>query len=293
MIGQRNSVSSSAQAWLVLLVLAAASLSGCTAHYPVNSQIEEVVIDVADIYAGRNPRLGGADRDILVVVSFSGGGTRAAAFSYGVLEELADTRILVNGRETRFLDEVDAITSVSGGSVTAAYFGLFGDRIFEDFEQKFLTKNVQGMLTRGLITPTAWLKPGSPYYGRSEQAADLYDELLFENKTYRDLLEAGGPAIMVNATDMALGSQFTFFTPQFNFLCSDLLDFPVSRAVTASSAVPLLFNSVVLRNYSGSCNQKIPPWVHDVLAERDLTSRQFHLARMYTLTWSTRTGQIS
>ncbi|MGB5834045.1 MAG: hypothetical protein WBG92_18955, partial [Thiohalocapsa sp.] len=46
----------------------------------------------------------------------------------------------------------------------------------------------------------------------------------------------------------------------FNLLCSDISDFPVARAVTASSAVPVLFNPVVLENYQ-DCKQTKPDWL--------------------------------
>ncbi len=52
---------------------------------------------------------------------FSGGGIRAAAFAYGVLEELANTTVKVNGQSRRLLDEIDYVNGVSGGSFTAAY----------------------------------------------------------------------------------------------------------------------------------------------------------------------------
>ncbi|MGP4848242.1 hypothetical protein ACTXGQ_29375, partial [Marinobacter sp. 1Y8] len=57
--------------------------------------------------------------EVFVVLAFSGGGTRAAALSYGVLEKLRDTPVTINGVERRLLDEVDVISSVSGGSYTA------------------------------------------------------------------------------------------------------------------------------------------------------------------------------
>ena len=106
-------------------------LTACTAHYPLNKAIPSVK-SIESYSIEKNADTGRTD-DILLALTFSGGGTRAAAFSYGVLEGLADTTIVVNGKKRRLLDELDAISSVSGGSFTAAYYGLFGDRIFEDF----------------------------------------------------------------------------------------------------------------------------------------------------------------
>lgn len=91
--------------------------------------------------------------DIGLMLAFSGGGTRAAALAYGVLEELRDTEIVIDGAPRRLLDETDLISSVSGGSFTSAYYGLHGDRIFDDFEEVFLRRNVQGQLIRGLLNP--------------------------------------------------------------------------------------------------------------------------------------------
>ena len=147
----------------------------------------------------------GKDDDLLVMLTFSGGGTRAAAFSYGVLEALRDTEISIHGRKKRMLDEVDLISGVSGGSFTAAYYGLFGDRIFEDFESRFLKKNIQGDLVSGILfNPVNWAKLSSPYYARSDLAADYYDKYVFDHGTFGDILAHGGPMIVINATDMTL-----------------------------------------------------------------------------------------
>src|SRR5208337_552367 len=97
-------------------------------------------------YRAKNFKRVAKDDHLLVMLTFSGGGTRAAAFSYGVLEALRDTEISIHGLKKRMLDDVDFISGVSGGSFTAAYYGLFGDRIFEDFESRFLKKNIQGDL---------------------------------------------------------------------------------------------------------------------------------------------------
>ena len=262
----------------LFMLLTAVAAAGCTAHYPVNETVTDFKPE--ERYGLTHSVLGGRSDKMLVMLTFSGGGTRAAAFSLGVMEELARTRVKVEGEEVRLLDEVDAISSVSGGSFTAAYYGLFGDRLFEDFERDFLKVDVQGKLTRGLFSPFKWPKLWSPYYGRSEMAADLYDQLLFEGKTYRDMLMPGRPMVMINATDMALGAQFSFFQPQFTLLCSNLLDFPVSRAVTASSAVPIAFNSVILRNNTGECVYALPQFLTEAYESRDTKSRRFHQAHL-------------
>jgi NTE family protein len=252
-------------------------LTACTAHYPLNKAISSV--KSTEPYSIKKKADTGRTDDILLALTFSGGGTRAAAFSYGVLEGLADTTIVVNGKKRRLLDELDAISSVSGGSFTAAYYGLFGNRIFEDFETKFLKRNVQAELLQHVRSPLNWSKLWSSYYGRSDLAADYYDELLFENKTFQDFSKLKGPLIAINATDIALGTQFSFTGRQFAPICSDLSSFPVSRAVTASSAVPGAFTSIILKNHAGTCDFQTPEWVTEALRERSGNTRQYHLAK--------------
>ena len=76
----------------------------------------------------------------MVGVTFSGGGTRAASYGYGVLKELEATQITVQGRTSSVFDHIDLISGVSGGSVLAALGTrpertLFvGDRVREDYE---------------------------------------------------------------------------------------------------------------------------------------------------------------
>ena len=137
----------------LLLIL---TLAGCaTSSHITNTPITEVKpVDFTQIPAGRKAQ---RSSEIGLAVAFSGGGTRAAAFSYGVLKKLRDTRYMNNGKESRLIDEIDFISSVSGGSFTAAYYGLYGDRIFEDYEQVFLRRNVQNALIRSLFNPLNWL----------------------------------------------------------------------------------------------------------------------------------------
>ncbi len=250
-------------------------LAGC-AHYPVNAPIRQA--DPAHGYYLQNATAAHRSGSLLVVLAFSGGGTRAAAFSFGVLEKLAKTEIIWEGRRRRLLDEADLISSVSGGSFTAAYYGLFGDRIFEDFERKFLKRDVQAALTGALLSPISWPRLWSSRYDRSELAADLYDEILFEGKTLGDIQGRGGPFVAINATDIELGSQFGFDQRQFDLICSDAARFPVSRAVAASAAVPILFSAITLRSYAGRCGHGLPAWAMDALAAGDPSSRNYRLA---------------
>jgi len=181
-----------------------------------------------------------------VMLAFSGGGTRAAALSYGVLKELRDTSVPGSTGTRRLLDEVHSISSVSGGSFTAAYYGLYGDRIFEDYEDAFLRQNVQGALIRRLLNPFSWFSST----GRTEMAVNYYEKTVFEEATFADMLRPERPMIVINASDLGQGVRFSFIQDYFDLLCSDLSTFPVARAVTASSAVPVLFNPVVLQNHA-------------------------------------------
>ncbi len=251
--------------------------TGC-AHYPINQSLRQS--DPQGGYRAKNFKHVGIDDDTLVMLTFSGGGTRAAAFSYGVLEALRDTEISVHGSKKRMLDEVDFISGVSGGSFTAAYYGLFGDRIFEEFESRFLKKNIQGEIIRGILfNPVNWAKLSSPYYSRSDLAADYYDKNVFDHGTFGDIVARGETMIVINATDMTLGTRFSFIQDPFDAICTNLCDFSVARACAASSAVPVLLSPVTLRNYAGKCGFQLP----SVLAEamqppRDVTSRRFDLA---------------
>lgn len=192
-----------------------------------------------------------ADDEWLVVLAFSGGGTRAAALSYGVLEELARTTVRKSGHPRRLLDEVDTISAVSGGSFTAAYFALHGDRIFDDFEKDFLKRDIQGALMRQIARPQHWFPLVSKRLGRSDLAADYYDYELFGCALYGDLLNRRNrPDLIINATDMVTGVPFAFTQRNFDLIGSDLTQLPLARAVAASSAAPLVLSPLTLRNFA-------------------------------------------
>lgn len=195
-----------------------------------------------------------------VILSFSGGGTRAAALSYGVLRALRDDTIGEGG--PRLLDEVDVISSVSGGSFTAGFFALRGENTFDDFESRFLYVDIEGRLKRLLFNPVNWFRLMSPYFSRIDLAAEYYDEKVFDHGTYGDLVKAEPrPYIVMNATSLASGDRFEFIQSQMDWLCADLSRFPVARAVAASSAFPGLLSPITLRNRTGSCGFEEPEWI--------------------------------
>ncbi len=233
-------------------------VAGCATR-PVNPRIAQAVPGAGYRFETRAVR----DKDNLVILAFSGGGTRAAAFSYGVLEYLRRTEVIgPKGRKERLLDEVDVITGVSGGSFTALAYGLYGDKLFDHYEQDFLKRNVQGELIARAFNPGYWPQLLSSGWGRSEMAAELYDEILFKGATYADLDHQGGPLILASATDISTGSRFVFTQRLFDVLCSDLDAVPLARVAAASSAVPVVLSSVTFNNYGGTCNRVTPPWVH-------------------------------
>ena len=206
---------------------------------------------------------------LFVILAFSGGGTRAAALAYGVLEALRDARIESNGKVLSLLDEVDVISAISGGSFPAAYYALFGPRIFDEFPQRFLYRPIESELIRSALSPAGLLKLTGPSFGRSDLAAEFYDREVFGAKTYADIAaQRRRPFVILNATDMTLGSQFSFTQDQFDLLCSDLSGLPVARAAAASSAFPGLLTPLTFRNYAGSCDYRQPQWVDSALKDR-------------------------
>jgi NTE family protein len=234
--------------WLIPLLF----LQGCATIYkPQNQSI--TAIDNAKGYRLVDSHSGDYG-DHLIFLAFSGGGTRAAALSYGVLQELRDTQVDTRGHRVRLLDEVDSISSVSGGSFTAAYYGLFGDKTFSDYEKVFLRQSIEGALIRKLFNPVYWWRSLFSGFDRTEMAIEYYNSHIFERKTFADFQLGHGPYIEINATDLGSANRFAFIQAYFDLICSDLSALSVARAVTASSAVPVAFPTVVLKNYSGDCD---------------------------------------
>lgn len=257
----------------ILLAAIAATLAGC-ASYPPTTKMDHYDLGQGYRYNHLNSQQN--SESLFVILTFSGGGTRAAALSYGVLEKLRNTPIVWEGRPSNLLNEVDVISSVSGGSFTAGYYGAFGDAIFNDknasgFQRDFLYRDIEGDLFTQLFYPSNWLRLASPYYSRIDMAADFYDQEIFGGARYADLVEhKQKPYLMINATDMSLGARFTFEQAQFDPMCTDLGDMHLARAIAASSNFPVAFPPMTLDNHAGGCGygEQQPGWIAQ--AEKDL-----------------------
>ena len=217
---------------------------------------------------------------LFVILTFSGGGTGAAALAYGVLEKLADTDITWEGKTRRLLDEVDIISSVSGGSLTAAYYGLYGGRIFQNFADRVLYKDLQSGIIKHALHNLSRLR--APNFSRTDIMAEHFDERVFDYHTYGDLLDQNTrPFIVVNATNLSLGTRFEFIQDQFDFLYSDLAELPIGCAVAASAAFPGLLSPLTLRNYPKGEGYQEPTWIADALVSRRAHPARYDRAEAY------------
>jgi NTE family protein len=263
---------------LVLILLGWLWL-GNSATRPQFEQLQQRVVD-EDIIARSSERA----PELLVLVGLSGGGTRAAALAYGVFEELAATRIVTSRGERRLLDEVDVISSVSGGSFINAYFGLFGDRLFRDFRDQMLLRTIEDDLVKELFNPSNWLDLASPYYGRNDLAADYFSQTLFDGKTFGDIDPATSPLIIINASDIGAGERFVFTRNFFKLLCIDFDSYSIARAVAASAAVPGVATPITLKNYAGQCGHEIPQQLRS--HAQNLSQREFQAKAQVYLSYA-------
>ena len=200
-----------------------------------------------------------ASQPVLMAVTLSGGGARAAAFGLGVLRELKATAFALDGQPTTLLDHTAVISGVSGGSILAAHFAAFGDKTLSRFEPDFLLLPFESRLIREALWPARLYQLTSPWYGRSQILAQRFEEL-FEGRTFADVRRRpGAPELMITATDLTSGAAFDFTAEQFRRICSDLDATPLSFAVAASSAVPLLLSPVTVHNHADACPHPAPP----------------------------------
>ena len=232
------------------------ALAGC-AHWPATPRLDQA--GAPGYRVGEVTRPGQSD-DLLLILAISGGGTRAAALGYGVLEELRRTEVTVNGAKRRLLDEVDVISAVSGGSFPATYYALRGEKTFDEFESKVLSRRFETELALRIVMPINWFRMPFRTFGKSDLFAEIYDETVFDHATFADLKKAGGPFVIINGTDLTSGARFNFTQEQFDAICGDLSQVTLGRAVATSTALPPILTPITFENRGGTCSRKPPAW---------------------------------
>lgn len=187
---------------------------------------------------------------IVLGMALSGGGTRAASFAYGVMKELAAIIVpLSDGRTSNLLREVDYISSVSGGSFTAAFYAIHQEDPDwgQQLEQKVLREDIERGIFLRLLNPANLLPVIFTNYSRTDVAAEYYGEEIFGKSTMAKLPKR--PWLILNATDLVTGIRFEFSKEFFSCLGSDLPSFPIGHAVAASSALPVAFKPITLKSF--------------------------------------------
>jgi len=249
---------------LLVTIIGLSSLVAC-ASYPLNVPIDE--IDQSSGYRLTNRALGDKNSDeTFVILALSGGGTRAAALDFGVMQQLNRVRLDNDGRT--LLDEIDVISSSSGASIPAAYYGVYGKDVFlQDFANDALYLQMQSAITWKVLNPIHWPRLMSGTFSRGDLIVEYLDEKIFHDHTFADM-QHQRPLILMNATDIGIGSQFSFTQAAFDRLCSDLSQVHVARAVTASMAFTPAFTPITLKNYNdGRCGDTAPSWAHQALRD--------------------------
>ena len=202
--------------------------------------------------------------DLLVLVAMSGGGKRSSAYSYGVLQGMREIVIPTAYRQTSLLNSVDGISGVSGGSFTAAYYGLYRDQAFGRYETDFLYADTDSQIKSLYLAPWNWGWMVDSNVGTNDYMEQYYDKTMFHGARFADLMTKGRPLIGISATDMNYGSPFMFTQEFFDVICSDLRQFPIARAVAASNGFPGLFSPITLTNRAADCGGRQPGWLKRV-----------------------------
>lgn len=219
------------------------------------------------------------NKDVLVLLALSGGGSRAAYFSAQTMFEMQGIELKIGDAKSDLLHEVDVISSVSGGSLPAAYYAVSHD------PGTSCSVHTNKSWTRDEVLKLMSLDFRSRWFGRwfwptniaaywftkldrtDIMAQTLADKLFDQPITGFDLtfsrLNPLRPNLILNATTgiddessgIRFGEVFTFTNEDFTRICSSIENYSIARGVMATAAFPGVFNFMTLRNY---CSNNAP-----------------------------------
>jgi NTE family protein len=256
-----------------VVLLTALALAGCVSaglSAPVNQPL-------AGAFSPTEPPALNVEGDV-VALSFSGGGARAAAFAFGVLEGLREMPGAGGGS---LLDRVVLISAVSGGAITAAYFGEHGPQGLGGFRAAYLDKDWASELHSSMASPLNWARAYDGALNERDRLADWLNAEVFADGTVADLWRPGRPRVWINATDLHAGVPFAFVPAYFDALCSDLARVRIADAVAASMSVPVVFRPVVVASYGDGCKVQLPAWVAKTARDRGASELMRTTARAF------------
>jgi NTE family protein len=250
-----------ARSWLLLWTLL---IAGCVAA----PHIENTPLAAGD----SNPDHRTIDPAVpdrpVILMTFSGGGSRATALAEAVLRELSQTGYAASDGRHVLTEDVKLISSASGGSVTAAWFGLHRtaghwDGDLDELRRDFLTKDNMATLELDAVNPITVIGLITGRIARIEALEALFRSRLYGDATLAALNEPGRPFVVLNATDMAGGETFAMVPRRFDDVCAKYDALPIATAVAASAAFPILLTPVAFQDYSGSCQGRPRPaqWI--------------------------------
>ncbi len=185
----------------------------------------------------------------------SGGGYRATLFHAGALRRLNELGVLNHQRFER-------VTSVSGGSITAAFLATAWNwpatstvpvqQWERDFERRLLR------LTARNIRTAAFLKGLLPWRSTVDGIAKAYDKALRTPTLLAEL----PPLFTICATDLAFGANWEFNAGRMGSYRTGSITIPrdwtIGKAVAASSCFPPVFQPMPIATSLGEWGGAYP-----------------------------------
>jgi NTE family protein len=176
-----------------------------------------------------------------LALCLSGGGYRAMLFHVGALWRL---------HELGYLERLDRVSSVSGGSIAAAWLGLRWPP--HSFVEDVVTP-LRTLATKTIDTPAVVLGTLVPGLTVNAQIARALRRHLLGDATLQDLPDH--PRVVVNATSLQSGALFRFSKPfLWDYRVGQVLEplLPLAEAIAASAALPPYLSPAVLHFPAGA-----------------------------------------
>ncbi len=249
---------------LALLVVLA-FLTGCASGAYTNVRKDDISAPPETRASFSITRDRGTHERTLAILALSGGGSRAAYWSAAVMLALEG---VYRDEGLNILDEIDVISSVSGGSLPAAYYAVSSspdDRSRARYGKVWDERTVKELISRSYrsIWFRRWFLPQNivrywfTSFDRSDIMARVFADNLYDGPGGSDLcfkdINPSRPYLIINSTNGTrgrFGRPFTFTREDFQGLDSDIEGYGISRAVMASASFPGVFQSMTLRDFA-------------------------------------------